>query len=57
MFIFFLIVIIIFLFFCNNTIEKFWVYGTGTRICNNRECDVIDRGEMNLPVESGECKM
>ena len=57
MFIFFLIVIIILLFFCNNTIEKFWVYGTGTRICNNRECDVINRGKMNLSIESDVCRV
>lgn len=31
----------------NKNLEKFWVYGAGTRICNNRGCDtryVQDKG-------------
>ena len=31
----------------NQNIENFWVYGTGTRLCNNRGCDVA-RGAKSI---------
>jgi hypothetical protein len=36
------LILLIFIFFPHITknLEKFWVYGGGTRICNNRGCDV-----------------
>ena len=54
MLIYILIMIIIAIFLlclCTDKIEKFWVYGTGTRVCNNRECDV-DRRNYSIPSEN-----
>lgn len=50
---YFLIIIMMILFvlyFCNKNIEKFWVYGAGTRVCNNRECDIVDRTNISSPI-------
>ena len=35
------LILFIFVFFPHITknLEKFWVYGSATRICNNRGCD------------------
>jgi len=38
------------LYFCNKTIENFWVYGAGTRVCNNRECDIADRTNISSSI-------
>jgi hypothetical protein len=42
----FLILIFIVLYpYINKNLETFWVYGLGTRICNNRGCDIrYDKG-------------
>lgn len=45
-----IIMIIFFLYFCNKSIEKFWVYGAGTRVCNNRECDIANRTNVSIPI-------
>lgn len=40
MLVLFLLLIVIVLFpYINKNLETFWVYGSGTRICNNRGCD------------------
>ena len=37
----FLILIFIVLYpYINKNLETFWVYGSATRICNNRGCDI-----------------
>jgi hypothetical protein len=45
-----IIMIIFFLYFFNKNIEKFWVYGAGTRVCNNRDCDIADRTNISTPI-------
>jgi len=50
---YFLIIIIMMIFFIcffNKSIEKFWVYGAGTRVCNNRDCDIADRTNVSTPI-------
>ena len=47
-----MIILAIFVFCaCSDKIEKFWVYGAGTRVCNNRECDVV-RTNISIPSEN-----
>jgi hypothetical protein len=36
----FILLLVLFLKMYNESIENFWVYGTSTRLCNNRGCEV-----------------
>ena len=41
-FILFLIFVILYL-YINKNYENFFVIGAGTRTCNNRDCDILNR--------------
>jgi hypothetical protein len=36
----FILLLVLFLKMYNESVENFWVYGTSTRLCNNRGCEV-----------------
>ena len=51
MYIWIMLIITIFLFYlCSKNIEKFWVYGAGTRVCNNRDCDINNRNNISTTI-------
>jgi len=52
----FVLLLVLFYKVYNQSIENFWVYGTGTRLCNNRGCEVARtaKGIGYTPTTTGE---